>query len=82
MRGQQQQPPLPAGAALRDTVTLLELVRRESEVLAQLHQGVVELEAIRRAWATLADRTDMEILEAEERLDNESADGDHGRWGR
>lgn len=69
-------------AVLRDTVALLELVRREAEVLARLRGCVVELEAIRRARSTLADRTDTEVVEAEERLGAPTTDARCGRWGR
>jgi len=51
-------------AALRDTIALLELVRHEGAVLARLRGCLAELEAIRRARATLADRTATEIAEA------------------
>lgn len=55
-------------AVLRDTMALLELVRQEEKVLTRLQGCVVELEAIRRARSTLADRTEAEVVEAEEQL--------------
>ncbi len=55
-------------AALWGTIALLEMVRREEQVLVGLRRCVVELEAISRARSALADRTDSEVVEAWQRM--------------
>lgn len=69
-------------AALRDTMALLELVRREEHVLARLRVCVDELGAISRARSTLADRTGSEVVEAQGCLGAEAGMTSAGGWGR
>lgn len=69
-------------AALRDTMALLELVRREEQVLVRLRGCVVELDAIHRARAVLAERTESEVVEADHRLHAEDDGTAAGGWGR
>ncbi len=69
-------------AALRDTMALLEQVRREEQVLVRLQGCLVEFESIRRARTALADRTESEVVEAEHCLDVEADGTACGGWGR
>lgn len=67
--------PTSVDAALRNTMELLELVRREEQMLARLSRCVIELEAIARARSALADRTDAEVTEARRHLQAQEAVG-------
>ena len=53
-------------AALRQTVALLELVRREEALLGRLNECATQLQAVHRARQTLLDITDAELAEAEQ----------------
>jgi len=86
-RFQEQVVPRRVDVVLRDTMALLELVRREEQVLVRLRGCVVELEAIHRARSVLGDRTESEVAEADHRLAYADAAGDAGGsavggWGR
>jgi hypothetical protein len=74
-RFQEQVAPRRVDAVLRDTMVLLELVRREEQVLVRLRGCVVELEAIHRARSVLGDRTESEVAEANHRLTHADVDG-------
>lgn len=85
-RTRKQMMPRRVDAVLADTMALLELVRREEQVLVGLRGCVVELEAIRRARAVLADRTESEVVEAARALASGDGDGPGpaaagGGWG-
>lgn len=69
-------------AALQDTVALLEMVRREEQVLVRLGRCVVELEEIARARSALADRTDSEVMEARQWLHDQDQGGFEATTGR
>lgn len=66
-------------AALRETVALLELVQREEAGLTRLRAAVTELEGACRARSTLADRTDVEVMEARHHLGGRAAKVPVGR---
>lgn len=69
-------------AAVDNTAALLELVRREEEVLASLRRCGLELAAIRRARLTLVDRADAGMREGGGQAGSACAPDQWGRGDR